>query len=95
MAYYDIGVSSEGNITRKHVEYVPAFSTLTKTIELPFIPSYVYVCTPNSAFCAWKDGSSCRTNNSTVVEITLSGQNLTISHNSSNLSWNYMVNAFE
>lgn len=95
MAYFDIGVSEEGNITRKFIQDISPFSTLTKTIELPFVPSSLFVITPSSAFCAWKYGDNYYTNNNTVVAITLSGQDLTISHNSSNLTWSYVVYAFE
>lgn len=71
------------------------FSSLSKTIELDFEPSYVAIFTTReTGYPTIYNNGYILTTNQTVCKIdSINGNKVTFSHNSNNLSWTYVLMA--
>ena len=74
---------------------ISPFTSLSKTVELDFKPSYIAIFTTDGTGypCIYNNGNILITNNTVCKIDSVNGNTVTFSHNSNNLSWTYVLMA--
>lgn len=74
---------------------ISPFTSLSKTIELDFEPSYVAIFTTSGTGypCIYNNGNILITNNTVCKIDSVTGNKVTFSHSSGNISWTYVLMA--
>ena len=74
---------------------ISPFTSLSKTIELDFNPSYVVIFTTTGTGypSIYNNGNMLTTNDTVCKIVSINGNKVTFSHASNNLSWTYVLMA--
>ena len=81
--------------SNSQVMTISPFTSLSKTIELDFNPSYVVIFTTTGTGypSIYNNGNMLTTNDTVCKIVSINGNKVTFSHASNNLSWTYVLMA--